>query len=194
MTRVSPMRSGEAGLLARLAFRASRQRLGSVPEPVAVTARHPAILAGYGAFEMALERSSLVDERLKELAGVKAAMVAGCEFCLDIGSALARRSGVTEAQLRALASDAESEEFTELERLVLDYAEGMSATPVAVSDELVSRLRERLGEPGLVELTAVIAFENYRARFNWALGIESGGFSEGAYCPAPTRPQPRRAT
>jgi len=40
-------------------------------------------------------------------------MVAGCEFCLDIGSALARRGGVTEAQLRALASHADSEEFTE---------------------------------------------------------------------------------
>jgi len=75
-----------------------------VPEPVAVTARHPAILAGYGAFEIALERSERVEERLKELAGVKAAMVAGCEFCLDIDSALARRGGVTEAQLRALAS------------------------------------------------------------------------------------------
>ena len=113
MTRVAPVRSSEAGLLARLAFRASRQRLGSVPEPVAVTARHPAILAGYGAFEIALERSARVEERLKELAGAKAAMVAGCEFCLDIGSALARRGGVTEAQLRALASHADSVEFSE---------------------------------------------------------------------------------
>ncbi|MGI8441077.1 MAG: carboxymuconolactone decarboxylase family protein [Thermoleophilaceae bacterium] len=44
---------------------------------------------------------------------MKAAMVAGCEFCLDIGSALARRGGVTEAQLRALATHADSEEFSE---------------------------------------------------------------------------------
>ena len=51
-----------------------------------------------------------------------------------------------------------------------------------------------LGTPGiagsvdegqLVELTSVIALENYRARFNWALGIQSEGYSEGAYCVAP---------
>jgi hypothetical protein len=34
----------------------------------------------------------------------------------------------------------------------------------------------------LVELTAAIAWENYRARFNQALGMGYGGFSEGSYC------------
>ena len=34
----------------------------------------------------------------------------------------------------------------------------------------------------LVELTAAIAWENHRARFNHALGMGYGGFSEGSYC------------
>ncbi len=39
----------------------------------------------------------------------------------------------------------------------------------------------------LVELTAAIAWENYRARFDHAFGIEAQGFSAGAYCPLPER-------
>jgi hypothetical protein len=38
-----------------------------------------------------------------------------------------------------------------------------------------------------VELTATIAWENYRARFDHAFGIEAQGFSEGAFCAVPER-------
>ena len=81
-----------------------------------------------------------------------------------------------------------SERFTEVEKLVLDYATGISRTPVEVSDELFARLREHFDEPQLVELTDIIALENYRARFNWAFGIQSQDFSEGAFCVTPSSP------
>ena len=63
----------------------------------------------------------------------------------------------------------------------------MTRTPVEVPDELFSRLREAFNEAQLVELTATIAWENYRARFNHAFGLESEGFSEGAVCALPAR-------
>jgi hypothetical protein len=70
---------------------------------------------------------------------------------------------------------------------VLDYAEAMTLTPVEVPDELFATLREHFNEARLVELTAAIAWENYRGRFNHAFGIEAQGFSEGSYCPLPER-------
>ena len=63
--------------------------------------------------------------------------------------------------------------FSEQERVALEYAEEMSGTPVEVSDELFARLRGHYDEAQIVELTASIAYENYRARFNHALGIGS---------------------
>jgi hypothetical protein len=39
----------------------------------------------------------------------------------------------------------------------------------------------------MVELTAAIAQENFRARFNRPFGVEAAGFSEGAFCPLPER-------
>ena len=94
---------------------------------------------------------------------------------------------MTEAQLRDLPAYEESAAFSPLERLVLDYAVAMTNTPVVVPDALFARLREQFAEAELVELTAAIAWENYRACFDHAFGIEAQGFSEGAYCPLPER-------
>lgn len=70
---------------------------------------------------------------------------------------------------------------------MLDYAVAMTLTPVEVPDELFAALRQHFDEAQLVELTAAIAWENYRARFNHAFEIEAQDFSKGAYCPLPER-------
>ena len=70
---------------------------------------------------------------------------------------------------------------------MLDYAVALSRTPANVSDELVKRLREELSDQQLVELTANIAWENFRARFNRGFDVAAQGFSEGAVCPIPER-------
>ena len=61
----------------------------------------------------------------------------------------------------------------------------MTKTPVELPDELFSELLKHFDKAQMVELTAAIAWENYRARFNHAFDIEAQGFSEGAYCPMP---------
>jgi AhpD family alkylhydroperoxidase len=147
-------------------------------------------MVGYAALEMASERARLLSARLKHLAELRAAMVCGCEWCLDFGSSISAETGIGEEELRELPRYRHSSQFTKLEKLVLDYATGMSRSPVDVSDVLFDRLREHLDEAQLVELTNIIALENYRARFNWALAIEEQGFSEGAFCvPPEVRPE-----
>ena len=94
---------------------------------------------------------------------------------------------MSEAQLHDLPRYQASAAFAPLEKLVLDYAVAMTNTPVEVPDALFARLREHFAEAELVELTAAIAWENYRARFDHAFGIEAQGFSDGAYCPLPER-------
>ncbi|MGH7331354.1 MAG: carboxymuconolactone decarboxylase family protein, partial [Candidatus Rokuibacteriota bacterium] len=62
------------------------------------------------------------------------------------------------------------------ERLALAYAEAMTITGHKVTDELFERLRRHFSEAELVELTAAVALENFRSKFNVALGIEAQGF------------------
>ncbi len=80
-----------------------------------------------------------------------------------------------------------SADLTAVEKLALRYAVAVTETPVAVSDELFAALQRHFTEEQLVELTSAIAWENYRARFDHAFGIESERFSDGAWCPLPAR-------
>jgi AhpD family alkylhydroperoxidase len=154
-------------------------------EPLEAYAHAPRLMLGYGMLEQATAKLDRVEQRLKVLAELKAATLTQCEYCIDIGSQIARRAGVSERQLLDLPRYRESEQFDDLERLVLDYAVGMSRTPVSVSDELFSELRAHFDEAQLVELTNVIAVENMRGRFNLALDIGAAGFSEGMVCAVP---------
>ena len=187
MTRIEGVPSSKAGPLVRLVYRLSRRRLGRDVNPVAVYAHAPGLLMGYGMFEQSTGKQHRVEERLKVLAETKAAAVVNCEFCCDIASSIAREAGLTERQLLALPNYRDSDQFTELERLVLDYATAMSRTPTTVTDELFAALREHFDERQMVELTNVIALENMRARFNSAFDMTPAGFSEGMVCAVPER-------
>jgi len=185
MTRIEPLSKHNAHPLVRWTFGASRRDLGRDVDPVGVYAYAPRLLLGYGAFEKATAKEHHVEERLKALAETKAAAIVNCEFCCDIASSIAREAGITEAQLLALPRYRESDEFSELEKLVLDYATAISRTPVHVEDELFASLRQHFDERQLVELTNVITLENMRARFNSAFEMTPAGFSEGMVCAVP---------
>ncbi|MEO9327946.1 carboxymuconolactone decarboxylase family protein [Gordonia aurantiaca] len=139
--------------------------------------------------EAALLLSNRMDPKLKELAELKAAGMISCEFCLDIGSALAVDSGVTERQLRDLPCYRQSDAFSELEKLVIAFAESMTRTPAFGDDlaDLRRQLGEHLTETQIVELATVVAWENQRARLNQSLGVRPTGMSEGAACALPER-------
>ncbi len=87
-----------------------------------------------------------------------------------------------EAKLTVVTSWQDSPLFSEAERAALDYAEHMTITGKRVDDELFSRLTRHFGEAQIVELTAAIAFENFRSKFNPPLAVAAQGF-----CPLPER-------
>jgi alkylhydroperoxidase family enzyme len=87
-----------------------------------------------------------------------------------------------EAKLMAVTSWRDSDLFSEPERLALEYAERITVTGQSVDEALFARLKAHYTEAQLVELTAAVAFENFRSKFNPPLGIEAQGF-----CPMPQR-------
>ena len=100
---------------------------------------------------------------------------------------MGREQGITEEKLRALGDHEGASVFTPEEKVVLRYADAMTCTPVEVSDAVFKELRKLYDEVQIVELTSALAWENYRARFDHALGVEAEGFSDGAFCPVPVR-------
>ena len=81
--------------------------------------------------------------------------------------------GLTEEKIRALAEYETSPLYSEAERLALEYADSMTITDREVSDELFARLRQFYDDDAIVELTAIIAWENASSKFNRALRVPS---------------------
>ena len=88
---------------------------------------------------------------------------------------MSRQSGISEERILALPEFRTSALYSAKEKALLKYAEEMTKTPVTVSDELFARLREEFNDDQIIELTASIAYENFRARFYHALDIGSDG-------------------
>ena len=94
---------------------------------------------------------------------------------------------MTEQQIADLAIYQDSNAFDDLQKLVISYAAALTTTPDTATDEMIKELRKTLDERQLVELTTMIAWENFRARFNRGFDVAAQGFSEGASCALPER-------
>ena len=193
MARIRGISSDQAGPYLKIAYRFARRSIGKLTgretdrmiEPLEMYAHVPVLFKGIAKLEQSTAKLHRLDKRLHALAELKAATLIQCEFCIDMGSAISRQWGLTDDELLALPNYRTSPLFSELDKLVLDYAVGMSRTPVEVPDALFNMLRKHLDDAALVELTHYIAMENLRGRFNLAMGIGSAGFSDGMVCAVP---------
>lgn len=171
--------SAPGGLLWRVVRRYSTWRFGKVLAPAAVMAHQPQVLRAYLNHERAATRWRHLEAGIKHLGVMMAATTVGCSWCMDFSWWASEERGVPLEKAQAVPAWREASCFNELERLVLEYAEAMSATPVSIDDALTGRLLEHLSEAQLVELTAVVALENLRSRTSRAFGLVSQGFSDG---------------
>ena len=79
-------------------------------------------------------------------------------------------------KLAEVASWRDSKLFSPAERMALEYAERITYTDRKVDDAFFAELRKHFSEPQIVELTAAVALENFRSKFNVPLGVEAQGF------------------
>ena len=191
-TRVPPAEI--TGILGAMAKRLSKKKLGQVPEPLGVMWHNRAVLTGLAGFGRKAERWDACDRQLKSFAHMATVSLVGCSFCLDLGYFQAHNEKLDVDKAREVPRWRESGAFTPVERDVLEYAEAMSQTPPAVTDELSARLLDQLGAPALVELTAFIAAANMVSRNNVALGIDAQGFSAACGLPPLATPVARVAS
>jgi AhpD family alkylhydroperoxidase len=170
----------------RLAGWITRRMYGQELDPGRAMGHHMKVATAYAMFEMRVARWKALPHRLKDLAAMAAAVKIGCSWCVDFGTWESTTHGIPLAKLEAVPHWRDSDLFTEEERLVLEYAEAMTADPPEVTDELTEALRRYLTEQQLVELTMMVAVENLRSRFNAAAGLTGQGFKER--CEIPERP------
>lgn len=172
------------GLTGRLIGWVSRKLYGQAADNGFAMAHNRKVLLATLFHERRVARFDRLDPGLKALATMAVAAEIGCTWCIDFGYFLADAQRLDLAKLASVTSWQQAQNLTTLEKQVIAYAMAATATPVEVTDEMVTPLRDALGDDGLVELTMMVAIENERSRFNAALGLVSQGFS--ATCQLPS--------
>ncbi len=171
--------------LLRLGEWYSRRKYGQVLDPGKAYAHNTKVMLTYLQFEQRLAKWDSLDAGLKHLAVMVSSARIGCAWCMDFGYWEAHELGLPPEKIRKVTAWREHPDaFTDLEQLVMEYAEAMTDTPPSVSDDLVAKLLVWLGEAPLVELTAMVAVENLRSRVNSAFGLTGQGFSDRCAVPA----------
>jgi AhpD family alkylhydroperoxidase len=168
--------------LYRVAEWYARRTYGVRPDPLAAMGHNMRVLVTDVGFEASLARWNRLDPTVKALAVMASAVAIGCSWCVDFGYWETTARGIDPAKMRDVPRWRDSDAYTDAERQVMAYSEAVTATPPAVTDEMVAGLRRSLDDAQLV------AVENVRSRFNSALGLTSQGFRDRCEIPAQTGP------
>lgn len=104
-----------------------------------------------------------IEPQLLDLVKLRASMINGCAYCVDMHSKDARARGESEQRLYALSVWREAPFFTLRERAALAWTEGVTVVSAGhVPDEVYSLARAQFEERELVDLTmAIIAINSW---------------------------------
>ncbi|MGE0175102.1 MAG: carboxymuconolactone decarboxylase family protein [Oligoflexales bacterium] len=156
-----------------------RRRYGRVLKPGLLWARSPKVFAGLALLYGALDRkNSPLTPMLRSMVTVKVSMINWCAFCIDINSSTLLKRGFEMEKLQALDDWRESQLFDERERAVLEYVERVTVTNLKVDEATMNGLKRHFSDDAIVELTALICFQNMSSKFNAALGVPAEGFCQ----------------
>jgi AhpD family alkylhydroperoxidase len=98
-----------------------------------------------------------LDPLLRELIRVRASMLNGCAYCVDMHTKDARAQGETEQRLYAVAAWHEAPFFSPAERAALALTDALTQLPGnPLPDDVVAAAEAELGEEGLAAATWVI--------------------------------------
>jgi AhpD family alkylhydroperoxidase len=180
MTLVPLVEKSQTSGAARETLDRGEQMWGQVLNTWMVLANTPEILTAYLPFLRAVGGPGELDQRIKELVAVQVAIDNHCLYTASHRCASARKQGVSEAELEALAAG-DLARFSEPERLALELARELTtrppqlrydAAPQLASQELLIMVQGTFPPAQLVELVLGIAVWNALARFHRTMGLE----------------------
>ena len=161
----------------RLMFFLQRRHYGRELEPARLWGRTPKAFLAMALMYGALDRkASPLAPALRSLVQVRVSQINWCPFCVDLNSAVCLKRGVRMEKLEALPHFADSDLFSEPENAALSYAEAVTDSARRSDAAPIARLQQHFSDDAIVELTALIAYQNMSSKFNAALGVPAQGF------------------
>jgi alkylhydroperoxidase family enzyme len=168
--------------LLRLGIWLSEKVTGRRMLPARILAWYPKAALGSGVLEsLVAHHDGQLDERMLKLVRMAASFAAACPFCIDMNSYEHAALGIDANEVLALRGQLGLElvpSFSARERLAIQYAQLVSATPLKFHPDFIAQVKAHFNEREIVILAATAAQVNYWARLIQALGIPPAGFGE----------------
>ena len=142
---------------------------GTPPNLYRALANHPPLVAAWTEFSRVLRHDTRTPRALRELVILRGAQLIASEYEWAQHLAMARKAGVREAQIVALASWRTSPEFDARERAAL--ALGEAVTACRVTDEVHAEAMRHFDSHDYVEVALVAAFYAMVGRMLDAMGV-----------------------
>jgi AhpD family alkylhydroperoxidase len=144
---------------------------GDQPDVVKALVLRPALAKAVADMNNAVNASSL-DWRLHELVRMRVAVINGCQTCLTWRTPEAIDAGVTEELFAGVAEWRSSPDYTDGEKVALEFTELFCTDSTAISDELLARLAQHFDAGDIVELALVVGKYLSQGRFMQVLGLD----------------------
>ncbi|MBV7262458.1 MULTISPECIES: carboxymuconolactone decarboxylase family protein [Photobacterium] len=153
------------------------RHFGKPLNPALLWGRRPFLFYLVASFFGYLDRKrSPVSDVIRSLVCVRVSQLNDCAFCIDAnGMRLAQRCKSVE-KVQSLPDWQQSPLFDTQEKAVLAYTEAMTVTGMKVTSAMIDDLKQWYDEDAIVELTALVSFQNLSAKFNTALDVPSQAF------------------
>ena len=157
--------------IAALATQIRAEREGKVPNIYRMLLNSPSIAQGWLNLLTAIRHKSTLAGRYRELVIIRIAVINGADYERDIHVPIARKEGMSEAQIAAIGDWERATVFDDASRAVLAYTDSMTRE-VHVPDAVFDPLKKHFNPRTITELTATIAAYNLVSRFLEALQID----------------------
>jgi len=145
---------------------------GPFRNQVAVIAHVPAALRHLMPMLMELRTARTLPKRYLELAIVTVSKLNECDYCVAHHAPFLAVEGISPEGIVRILDYRDHPELDAVDRLVVEYAVGVTERPNRLPEAMFARLRRHFSEAQIVELTLRIALCGFFNRFNDALAIE----------------------
>jgi AhpD family alkylhydroperoxidase len=169
MPLLTPLASEQASPEARKLFGAIESAFKMVPNIFRTMGYAPKVLEHTLGLNEAIHAE--LDPKLRELAYMTASRINHCGYCEHYHSMFAHKAGVTDGQLKQLGFSIEAGSFTEVERLVIRFADEWTRQGKASAD-VVQALAKHLSPAALIVLAATVGLANWTNRFNETFDVQ----------------------
>jgi alkylhydroperoxidase family enzyme len=143
---------------------------GQPPNLYKALGNHPKLVAAWTEFSRTLRYDTRTPRPLRELVILRGAQLMRSEYEWAQHLPMARKAGVTEAQIQALASWETSPQFSDREKAAL--ALGEAVTEGRVTDDVYAEAMQHFDHHDYVEIALVAAFYAMVGRMLDAMGVQ----------------------